>query len=268
MFRDNPRSLPSVHNRQSMSGDELTYVGHATVDIRMDGAHLLTDPVLRNRIVHLKRQVADTGVNGDDIPDAVLVSHQHFDHLDLPSLRRFGKKVRIIAGPGSAGLLERKGFSRVEELPVGHSTSVGAVTVTAVPAEHDGRRRPMSKGGEAVGFIIAGSKQIYFAGDTDLYSGMDRISSQIDFALIPVWGWGHTLGEGHMDPDRAAEAVGLLKPEVAIPIHWGTLFPMVAGLFGRHHLTRPPRRFADQVAAGVPGVEVRVLEPGSSTSLV
>ncbi|MGA7397155.1 MAG: MBL fold metallo-hydrolase [Solirubrobacterales bacterium] len=243
-------------------------MGHATVDIRMDGAHLLTDPVLRNRIVHLKRQVGDSGVSGAEVPDAVLVSHQHFDHLDFPSLRRFGKRVRIISGPGTARLLSRKGFTRVEELPVGHSTTVGAVTVTAVPAEHDGRRRPMSKAGHAVGFIIAGTRQIYFAGDTDLYPGMDRISSGIDFALVPVWGWGHTLGEGHMDPERAADAVGLLRPRVAIPIHWGTLFPMVAGRFGRHHLARPPRRFADQVDRAVPEVEVRVLEPGSSTSLV
>lgn len=251
-----------------MSGDQMTYVGHATVDIRMDGAHLLTDPVLRNRIVHLKRQVADSGVSGEEVPDAVLLSHQHFDHLDLPSLRRFGKRVRIIGGPGISRLLVRKGFTRVEELPVGHSTTVGAVTVTSVPAEHDGRRRPMAKAGDAVGFIVAGTKQIYFAGDTDLFPGMDRIAPQIDFALIPVWGWGHTLGEGHMDPDRAASAIGLLKPKVAIPIHWGTLFPMFAGRFGRHHLWRPPWRFADQVGLAVPDVEVRVLEPGSSTSLV
>jgi len=233
----------------------------------MDGAHLLTDPVLRGRVVHLRRQVPDPGISGEDVPDAILLSHQHFDHLDLPSLRRFGKAVRIIGGPGTAKLLGRKGFTGVEELPVGHSTSVGAVTVTAVPAAHDGRRRPLARPGDAVGFIVAGSKQIYFAGDTDLFPEMDRLSASIDVALIPVWGWGHTLGEGHMDPDRAAEAAALIRPKIAVPIHWGTLFPMVAGRFGRHHLIRPPRRFSDQVEAGVSEVEVRLLEPGSSMSL-
>lgn len=233
----------------------------------MDGAHLMTDPVLRNRIVHLRRQVPDPGISGADVPDAILLSHQHFDHLDLPSLRRFGKRVRIIGAPGIAGLLGRRGFTRVEELAVGHSTSVGAVTVTAVPAVHDGRRRPLATPGEAVGFIVAGSRQIYFAGDTDLFPEMDRLSANIDVALMPVWGWGHTLGEGHMDPVRAAEATALIRPKIAVPIHWGTLFPMVAGRFGRHHLTRPPRRFETQVAAGSPSVAVTVLEPGGSLSL-
>ncbi len=230
----------------------------------MDGAHLLTDPVLRNRVVHLRRQVPRPRIEVDDRPDAILLSHQHFDHLDLPSLRRFGKSARIIGGPGTARVLERKGFTSVEELEVGHSTSVGAVTVTAVPAEHDGRRRPLSKPGDAIGFLVAGSREVYFAGDTDLFPEMDRLSSKVDVALIPVWGWGHTLGEGHMDPDRAARAAELIKPRIAVPIHWGTLFPMVAGRFGRHHLSRPPRRFADQVGLEAPGVEVRVLEPGSS----
>jgi len=233
----------------------------------MDGAHLLTDPVLRSRVVHLRRQVPDPGISGADVPDAILLSHQHFDHLDLPSLRRFGKAVRIIGGPGTAKLLGRRGFTAVEELPVGHSTSVGAVTVTAVPAAHDGRRRPLARPGDAVGFIVSGSRQVYFAGDTDLFPEMDRLSPNVDVALIPVWGWGHTLGEGHMDPDRAAEAAHLIRPKIAVPIHWGTLFPMVAGRFGRHHLIRPPRRFSDQVGAGESEVEVRVLEPGSSMPL-
>lgn len=250
-----------------VSPNSLTYVGHATVEIELDGAHLLTDPVLRNRIVHLRRQVPAIKDPHGRIPDAILLSHQHFDHLDLPSLRGFGPRVRIICGPGTGGFLRRKGFGRVEELGIGESTSVGAVAVTAVPAVHDGRRRPGSKPGQAVGFVIHGSKQVYFAGDTDIFTGMDRISTAIDIALIPVWGWGHTLGQGHLDPERAAEAVGLIQPKITIPIHWGTLFPMVAGRFGRHHLSHPPKRFADQVAADSPGVEVKVLEPGASTEL-
>ncbi len=245
----------------------LTYVGHATVEIEMDGVRLLTDPVLRKRIVHLRRQVPlpdEPFANG---PDAILLSHQHFDHLDLPSLRGFGPDRRIISGPGSRPLLEKSGFSNVEELAVGEAAEAGPVTVTAVPAVHDGRRRPFGDSGEAVGFLVGGTSQIYFAGDTGLYPDMDLISPKVDAALMPVWGWGHTLGEGHMDPATAARAVDLIRPRIAIPIHWGTLFPMVAGRWGRHHLSRPPRRFADQVAESSPAVEVRVLEPGESTPL-
>ncbi|MGK2955711.1 MAG: MBL fold metallo-hydrolase [Solirubrobacterales bacterium] len=245
----------------------VTYVGHATVEIELDGVRLITDPVLRKRVVHLRRQVPLTGGPGGRKPDAVLVSHQHFDHLDLPTLRALGSNVRIISGPGTRRLLRKKGFSRVTEIAVGESMDVGPVTVTAVPADHDGSRRPMSAAGEAVGFLIGGSKQIYFAGDTDVYPEMDQIHSEIDLALIPVWGWGHTLGVGHMDPTGAARAVEMIRPRVAVPIHWGTFFPMVAGRWGRHHLTEPPKRFAAQVAENSPGVEVRVLEPGASTAL-
>lgn len=97
----------------------LTYVGHATVEIEMDGVRLLTDPVLRHRIVHLRRQVPLPAEPFANQPDAILLSHQHFDHLDLPSLRGFGLDCRIISGPGSRRLLGKNGFSNVEELVVG-----------------------------------------------------------------------------------------------------------------------------------------------------
>ena len=105
--------------------DALTYVGHATVEIEMDGVRLLTDPVLRKRIVHLRRQVPLPPEPFGEDPDAILLSHQHFDHLDLPSLRGFGKDTRIISGPGSRPLLEKNGFGNVEELAVGESAEVG-----------------------------------------------------------------------------------------------------------------------------------------------
>lgn len=69
--------------------------------------------------------------------------------------------------------------------------------------------------------------RIYFAGDTDLFPAMADWAGLFDVALLPVWGWGPTLGEGHMDPKhRAAEACRLIQPQLAIPIHWGTLYPM------------------------------------------
>jgi L-ascorbate metabolism protein UlaG (beta-lactamase superfamily) len=246
--------------------DSVTYSGHASTVIRMDGVRIVTDPVFRSRVVHLRRQVPRP--SGDEAaPDAVLVSHQHFDHLDLPTLRRFGTGVRILAAPGCGALLSRKGFREVEELRVGESSAVGPVLVTAVPAEHDGNRRPFGDRGEAVGFLIEGSRSVYFAGDTDLYEEMAEHLQAPDLALLPVWGWGHTLGAGHMDPQRAAEATGLIRPRLAIPIHWGTLFPVGLARFGRHHLETPPHRFAAKVPDYSPGTEVRVLLPGESTGL-
>lgn len=249
-----------------MSPGSITFVGHATVAIEFDGVYLLTDPVLRRRLLHLRRQADPVG-SIRSRPDAVLISHQHHDHLDLRSLHRLGGSIRIIAPPDAAALLRRKGFGRAEPLATGQSTEVGPVTVTAVKAEHDGRRLPIAGKAEAVGFVIDGSSSIYFAGDTDIFPEMDGLVDELDVALIPVWGWGPTLGPGHLDPDRAAAATQLLAPRVAIPIHWGTLFPLGLARWGVRHLVDPPRRFASHVAERSPGVEVRLLEPGESTPL-
>jgi L-ascorbate metabolism protein UlaG (beta-lactamase superfamily) len=245
----------------------ITFVGHATVLIELDGVRLLTDPVLGPQLFHLRRQVDPVRSIGNRRPDAVLISHQHHDHLDLRSLRRVGKSTRIIAPPDAVSLLLRKGFVLAEPLAPGRSTEVGPVTVRAVKAEHDGRRHPFGRSAEAIGFVVEGSSSIYFAGDTDIYPEMRGLVDHLDIGLIPVWGWGPTLGPGHLDPERAAEAAGLLGPRVAVPIHWGTLFPLGLARWGDHHLVNPPRKFASIVAERSPEVEVRVLQPGEMTSL-
>ncbi len=247
-------------------GDLLTFVGHASTVIDLDGIRLLTDPVLRPRVAHLRRQIESEDLFAARKPDAVLVSHLHFDHLDLPSLRRLGREIRLVVSPGSGHFLRRKGFTQVEELAVGQSAAVGPVRVTAVPAEHDGRRWPFGSKGEAVGFLIEGTHRVYFAGDTDIFDEMTIHLPDLDLALLPVWGWGHTLGPGHMDPETAARATGLLKPRLVVPIHWGTLFPLGFARWGRHHLERPPHDFARRVVDYSPETEVRVLAPGESTA--
>jgi L-ascorbate metabolism protein UlaG (beta-lactamase superfamily) len=244
----------------------VTWLGHASTEIEMDGVRMLTDPVLRPRIAHLRRQVPAPGP-GRGSPDAVLISHHHFDHLDLPTLKRFGRDVRIIGPRGSRRMLGRKGFTEVEELAVGDRTGVGQVAVTAVPAEHDGRRWPFARDSEAVGFLLEGSRTVYFAGDTDVYDEMAIHLPGVDLALLPVWGWGHTLGPGHMDPERAARAAGIISPRLAVPIHWGTLFPLGMGRWGARYLERPPQEFAEILRDYSPETEVRVLPPGASTEL-
>ena len=89
----------------------------------------------------------------------------------------------------------------------------------------------------------------------------------LDLALLPVWGWGPNLGGGHLDPERAARALELLKPGVAVPIHWGTLYPIGLGRFRRYLLHEPPRAFARHARRHAPEVEVRIVEPGDSTRL-
>jgi L-ascorbate metabolism protein UlaG (beta-lactamase superfamily) len=157
----------------------------------------------------------------------------------------------------------------VTELAPGESHAIGGVEITAVEAQHRGGRAWRSVGSEAIGFVISGTHRAYFAGDTDLFEGMAAMggAGDLDLALLPVWGWGPSLGPGHLDPGRAAEAAALLSPRIAVPIHWGTLFPVGLSRIGRRHLIAPPREFERRCSELAPQVEVRVLDPGEATSL-
>jgi L-ascorbate metabolism protein UlaG (beta-lactamase superfamily) len=230
--------------------------------IEHGGVHLLTDPVLRGRVVHLRRHGAAPRV--PDRVDAVLLSHLHYDHLDLPSLNMLPDGVRVLAPAGAGALLRSAGVQQVEELLPGETAEVSGVRIDATPAEHDDRRRPLGARATPLGFVVRGRPSVYFAGDTDMFPGMADLAP-IDAALLPVAGWGPTLGPGHMDAEQAAEAAALLRPAVAVPIHWGTLHPR-----GRRRgawFDTPPHRFATRVAELAPEVDVRVLEPGAALEL-
>jgi L-ascorbate metabolism protein UlaG (beta-lactamase superfamily) len=252
----------------------VTWVGHATTLIELDGVALLTDPVLRSRVGPLRWRAPARAPAAAREPDAVLVSHLHRDHADLPSLRGLGTARRLIVPRGAGSFFTRRGFTAVEELapgesttvdPAGVSTTVGAVTVTAVPAIHDGSRSRFGHA-PAIGFLVEGTQRVYFAGDTDLFAGM-RDLGRPDVALLPIWGWGPNLGPGHMDPTRAAEATDLIRPRIVVPIHWGTLYPRHLERLRPDPLTRPPEDFAEALAARGSEAELRVLAPGSSLEI-
>src|SRR3954447_7794648 len=248
--------------------ERVTWVGHATVLIEMDGVRLLTDPVLRHRLAHLRRHSAPPGPDVAEGIDAVLLSHAHADHLDVRSLRRLGCDVLLVAPPGAGRAARRAGFTRAVELVPGEHVEVGGVTITAVAAAPEGRRWALGRPAQCVGFVVTGTTSVYFAGDTDVFDAMAELAGDLDVALLPVWGWGPSLGPGHMDPEAAARAAALLRPRVAIPIHWGTLFPIGLARRRGEVLVEPPRAFARHVAELAPDVQVQILEPGASLELV
>jgi len=231
---------------------EITYVGHSTVAITLDGLTFVTDPLLRRRIGHLVRYA---GPAPSVSADAVLISHAHQDHLDPPSLARLGRQTPLVVPAGVAGLLRRRRFKDLREVRPGDRVPFGPLVVEATAADHDGSRPPTRIHVEAVGYLLRGSRTVYFAGDTGLFPGMVRIGDEgIDVALIPIDGWGPKVGIGHLDPAGAADAVRLLRPRVAVPIHWGTYAP-----FGRP--SREPGEAAKRFAELV-GDVARVLAPG------
>lgn len=243
--------------------NQITFVGHATVLIELDGVRLLTDPLLTPRVSHLLRTAPVPELDAPRL-DAVLLSHLHVDHLHLRSMRRLGKDHLIVAPRGAAGFLARHGFNRVIEIVVGEKVRLGGIDIEAVPADHPPRPLPGRPKTDCLGYVIHGSRHIYFAGDTDLFAGMAEIGPALDVALLPVWGWGPTLGEGHMDPPRAVEALALLRPKVVMPIHWGTLYPVAAKRWRPRPLLEPPHAFARVAAQMAPDVDVRVVPPGGA----
>jgi L-ascorbate metabolism protein UlaG (beta-lactamase superfamily) len=243
---------------------KVTFVGHATVEIRTAGVRLLTDPVLRRHVAHLRRIAPLPPLREIRRPDVVLVSHAHFDHLDPRSLRLLAR-CPVVAPRGCRRLLQGAGMPDVREVEPGERLRFGDVEVTALPASHDGRRHPLSRARQTLAYLVEGGERAFFAGDTDLFDGMQAVGPGLDVALVPIWGWGARVGEGHMDPERAARAVGMLGARVAIPVHWGTLASPRAPW--RHEPDRPARAFAECAAAFAPAAEVRVLQPGGSTEI-
>jgi L-ascorbate metabolism protein UlaG (beta-lactamase superfamily) len=247
-----------------VTSGRLTYVGHSTVLIELDGFRVLTDPVLRSRLVHLRRVVTPVSSELVGNVDAVLVSHAHWDHLDVPSLERVGRSVPIVVPRGVGKLLRRKQFAEVIEMAADEQVPVGPLRIEATHAEHGGTRGPLGVRGAALGYVVSGSRRVYFAGDTDLFDGMSALGERLDVALLPVWGWGRKLGPGHLDPKTAAEALLLLRPRLAIPIHWGTLRPLIRVRGSR---PRPAEEFRDLAAELAPETDVRVLPPGNTLAL-
>ena len=245
----------------------IEYVGHATVFVDLDGVRLLTDPLLRNRVAHLRRSTPVAARTRRGV-DAVLISHAHYDHLDLPSLEKLGKSIPVVVPRGLGGLLRKRRFESVIEVEVGETLAIGELQIRAVQAEHDGSRSPIGVSADPVGYIVSGSKSVYFAGDTDLFDGMDELGP-VDVALIPIWGWGPGLGSGgHLDPARAAEAAARLRPGLVVPIHWGTYFPIHLGLKGKpRFVDLPPIEFLAAMKETAPAARVEILRPGESLEL-
>jgi L-ascorbate metabolism protein UlaG (beta-lactamase superfamily) len=238
----------------------LTWEGHATVLLELGSVRLLTDPLLRGRVAHLRRQVPAPHVAG--AVDAVLISHVHHDHLDRPSLRALAGSATVAVVPvGAAKLLRGMPFGAVYEVRAGEAVTVGDAEVHVVPAWHQARRRPGAPELDALGFLV---DRVWFAGDTGLHDDLAALRGRVSIALLPIWGWGTSLGPGHLDPASASRVLAMVRPEMVVPIHWGTFLPF--GLRRRHRdlLHTPAVEFAECAARAAPDVWVRILAVGGT----
>ena len=241
---------------------EVAWLGHATNDIRLGGVRVLTDPVFRDSVAHLRRH-SDPATLDPGPVDAVLVSHLHHDHLDLPSLRRLPRGTPLVVPRGTAKLVARSAPGDVVEMVPGDDIDIGGMRVTAVEADHGPGRTGRRVSGRPLGFVMEkDGRVVYFPGDTDLHEMMADLPAP-DVALLPIWGWGRSLGPGHLDPERAAQAAALLRAGLVLPIHWGTFAPVGLRSSAPAWLHQPADRFREAMERHAPDTKLTVVAPGS-----
>jgi L-ascorbate metabolism protein UlaG (beta-lactamase superfamily) len=250
---------------------EVTWWGHATCTLRDSDVRVLTDPLFARRLAHLRRRRGAVPPPGAWQADVALVSHLHADHLHVPSLQRLAPGTRLLVprgAPRAVPGLRRLTHLTVTEVGAGDVTQVGDLAVRAVPALHDGRRLPVGPHrSPALGYVVEGEGRTYFAGDTGLFDTMAKEVGPVDVALLPVGGWGPYLGEGHLDAGRAARALARLGARSAVPVHYGTYWPIGMDAVRPHEFHAPGEEFVRLAAEYAPSVAVHRLGHGESVRL-
>ena len=247
---------------------KLTWWGHSTSTGQDGDTTVLFDPVLTARLGHLRRVRGPVPPSHAARADIVLISHLHADHTHLPSLRLIPASAVIVAPAGSHRLLKpiaARGL-KLHEVKPGDLVKVGGLQIRVLAADHDGRRHPWSPHrGPALGYLVVGSFRCWYPGDTGPSLTYEEVAP-VDIALMPVGGWGPTLGQGHLNAQQAAEAVRRTHPDRAVPVHWGTWWPV--GLPQRADLIDlPAAAFADHAAHLAPTTSVYLLKHGQSVML-
>jgi L-ascorbate metabolism protein UlaG (beta-lactamase superfamily) len=212
----------------SNEGIRLTWLGHASWLIQTAGTSLVVDPVLSERISGLIRRNVAPGLSVEQLPkiDACLVTHNHYDHLDLPTLEKVGAPIWV--GQGTASLLRSKGLL-AHEMGWWDVARVGSAQIHFVPSQHWSRRglfdvNEMLWGG----FIIeADGTRVYHSGDTAYFSGFAEIGRKfpnIDGAMLPIGAYDPPwfMETQHMNPEQAVQAFDDLGARDFLAMHWGT----------------------------------------------
>jgi len=254
----------------SSGGCAVTWWGHASTSVELDGVVVATDPLLSRRLFHLHR-ASEAPPTQATTADLVLVSHLHHDHLHLASLDRFAPDVPVVVPRGAPRAVPALLGRNLVEVAPGDRVEVAGITLQVLGATHDGRRDALSRrsvGVPAVGFRLAsGTTSVWYPGDTGLRDDFADVDP-VDLALVPIGGWGPSLGHEHLDPEEAATALDRVGARWALAVHYGTFWPVglrrLHPATHRHFFLTPPERFAAAVArlADAGRAVPRVLTPG------
>ena len=262
--------------RANTSNPTVTWVGHSTLLVQLDGVNFLTDPTWANRtgpfggLVGVGRYTPP-GIPFSDLPriDFVLISHDHYDHLDEATVRRLARTFnpRFVVPLGLKAWLEDRGITNVVELNWGESVTVAGLTVVCTPAQHGSGRTLIDQGRRLwASWAVLGSKRFYFAGDTGYYRHFKEAGEALgpfDLAALPIGSYtpralAHPV---HISPEEALQAWVDLRAAKFVGIHWGTF------ALAREPYDEPPRRIAEEVSRRhLDPDAVWILKPGATTA--
>ena len=252
-----------------------TWIGHSTVLLQIGGVSFLTDPTWSGRASPVAfagpRRFVPPGLALDDLPpiDFVVISHNHYDHLDLDTLRRLterGGDTRFLVPKGNGALLQENEIGPVEELDWGEHVAVGRVRVYCTPAQHKSQRgvRDGMRALWSSWAFVAPDRRVYFGGDTGYFRGFARIADALapfDLAFLPIGAYEPQamMRPVHLDPEQAIEAARDLRTSRVMGIHFGTFD------LSDEPLDEPPRRFrAAGAAAGFKDEQLWILNVGET----
>ncbi|HSA79671.1 MAG TPA: MBL fold metallo-hydrolase [Geminicoccaceae bacterium] len=230
-------ALDGVVNRRS-DGDRLTWLGHASFLLRLDGRTILTDPYLSAHASPLPplgpKRFAPPGLPAQRLPriDLLLLSHNHYDHLDLPTVEALAGKdrVEVVVPLGLSRYFRERGYLKVHELDWYHERTLLGLKITALPAIHFSKRTPFDRNRTLwTGYAIQGrSKRIYFAGDTaygPVFREVSRRVAPFDLALLPIGAYEPRLlmRGSHTTPEESLQIARELGARRVVAMHWGTI---------------------------------------------
>ncbi|MFD5875625.1 MBL fold metallo-hydrolase [Streptomyces sp. NPDC060322] len=223
-----PRPLPVV----DVDTTAVTWAGHASWIVRIGGLTVLTDPVWSRRILGTPARITPVGVPWEELPrvDAVLISHNHYDHLDAPTLRRLPRNTPLLVPAGLGRWCRRRRFTCVTELDWWESVELGGVRFDFVPSHHWSKRTLLDTCRSLWGGWVLGDargRRLYFAGDTGYGHWFEEIGRRypgLDLAILPIGAYEPRwwLSDVHTDPEEAVQAYEDLGARAMAPMHWAT----------------------------------------------